>query len=153
MKARPVLAVAGWLVTAMIATGAGVAVITVVGEALWGAEGRVLSPEEVRRALATAALVTPGTPMVPTTPTASAIPEPGGTERVISTDGGTVIARCADGLVTLRSWNPAQGYHVDDADRGPARRAEVEFEAEDAKIKIEIRCGPDGLPTYDVRTD
>jgi hypothetical protein len=65
---------------------------------------------------------------------------------VITSAGGTVVARCAaDDLVELLSWSPAQGFSVDNAEHGPAREVEVEFESEDDDVEVKIRC-VDGVP-------
>ncbi|GGL01814.1 hypothetical protein [Planomonospora parontospora] len=84
---------------------------------------------------------------------ASAPPATGpgtGRSRAISTAGGNVIARCDGGLVVLRAWSPAQGFQVDDVERGPTARARVEFESDEADVKVEVRCGADGLPAHRV---
>ncbi|GAB2461612.1 hypothetical protein GCM10027187_32010 [Streptosporangium sandarakinum] len=188
----PLAAAAGWLITAAIATGAGVTVIGVLGEPLADSAGRPLSAREVREALAratpaadvtaagptaagpastgateasadapaedpaaptatgpsatpTAVSVTPATP-APTAPTAAGSPP--GHSRLIATAGGNVIARCDGGLVTLRSWSPAQGFHVDKVDRGPDRRARVEFESESGEVKVEVRCSATDTPVH-----
>ncbi|MGV9539539.1 hypothetical protein ACWDR9_38555, partial [Streptosporangium sandarakinum] len=93
----------------------------------------------------TAVSVTPATP-VPPAPTAAGSPP--GHSRLIATAGGNVIARCDGGLVTLRSWSPAQGFHVDKVDRGPDRRARVEFESESGEVKVEIRCSASDTPVH-----
>ncbi|GAA3426930.1 hypothetical protein ACWDTT_30745 [Streptosporangium sandarakinum] len=191
----PLAAAAGWLITAAIATGAGVTVIGVLGEPLADSAGRPLSAREVREALARAtpaADVTaagpapsagptaagpastgateapadapaedpaaPGpsatptavsvTPVTPVTPAPTAAGSPPGHSRLIATAGGNVIARCDGGLVTLRSWSPAQGFHVDKVDRGPDRRARVEFESESGEVKVEIRCSASDTPVH-----
>ncbi|MFF0306391.1 hypothetical protein ACFYSC_03130 [Streptosporangium sp. NPDC004379] len=191
----PLAAAAGWLITAVIATGAGVTVIGVLGEPLADSAGRPLSAREVREALAraTPAAVPPGadpapsggptaagpgsaapaasptagptalspTALSPTTggpttagpadagtpPTPAAGASPG-RSRLIATAGGNVIARCDGGLVTLRSWSPAQGFHVDKVDRGPDRRARVEFESESGEVKVEVRCSASDAPVH-----
>ena len=71
-----------------------------------------------------------------------------GRSGVIDTAGGSVIARCEDGLVTLRAWSPAQGFHVEKVERGPADRARVEFESDETKAKVEVRCSADGSPVH-----
>ncbi|GIH98609.1 hypothetical protein Pta02_06180 [Planobispora takensis] len=185
---------AGWLATGVLATGAGAAVITVLGEPLTASAHRPLSSAEIEEALARTTPVaaappvtgdpastgapTPGaTPTDAPTPgaTPTGSPDPGGTggspdptpgrtsepspaasspgnsagrSRVIRTAGGSVIARCSGGLVTLRSWSPAQGFQVDDVERGPAVRARVEFEADETDVKIEVRCSGDGSPVH-----
>ncbi|GGP80226.1 hypothetical protein [Streptosporangium pseudovulgare] len=198
----PLAAAAGWLITAAIATGAGVTVIGVLGEPLADSAGRPLSAREVREALAratpaadvTAAGSAPSadptaagpasttvteapadapaedpaaptaagpsatptavstavsaTPMTPVTPAPTAAGPPPGRSRLIATAGGNVIARCDGGMVTLRSWSPAQGFHVDKVDRGPDRRARVEFESESGEVKVEVRCSASGTPVH-----
>jgi hypothetical protein len=53
-----------------------------------------------------------------------------------------VIASCdAGGLVTLRSWSPAQDYSVDEVESGPAREAKVEFEPDEGEeLELKITC-------------
>ncbi|MEV4376428.1 hypothetical protein [Streptosporangium sp. NPDC049644] len=164
MRKRLPLVVAGWLVTGLLATGAGVAVIDHISEPLTTAGLRPLSAAEVDEALVLASSL-PGAPSTAPTavggagntpspaPTASATPAADtGKSRVIATAGGRVIARCENGLVTLRSWSPAQGFQVDDVERGPDARARVEFESEETEVKVEVHCSADGLPVHRVHT-
>jgi hypothetical protein len=143
MRRRLLLAVAGWLVTALVATVAGIAVLSLLGGSLTGASDHALAPEEVRAELATAS---PRPPL----PSSSASADLSAPTKVFSTRGGTVIALCQDGLIHLRSWSPAQGYSVDDVEPGPAHKAEVEFESDQSELKVEVRCGSDGLPVHTV---
>ncbi|TYB58603.1 septum formation initiator [Nonomuraea sp. PA05] len=126
--------VVAWVVTALAATGAAVAVLGLLGNGLTGTDSHVLSREDVREALATAttrAAVTAGA-----TPSQTA--QQG---KLIRSAGGTVIASCDGDLVTLRSWSPAQGYSVDEVGRGPAREAKVEFEPEEGEeLELKITC-------------
>lgn len=130
--------VLAWLLTAIAATGAAVAVLGLLGGGLTGTSGRVMSQEEARAALASATPATPR-PSAPVSPRPTPEGSPSGSE-LIQSPGGTVIAFCAGNLVTLRSWSPAQGFSVDSVDPGPAREAEVEFEAtgeaEDVEVKV-----------------
>ncbi|GIH77608.1 hypothetical protein Plo01_40370 [Planobispora longispora] len=160
---------AGWLVTGALATGAGVAVITFLGEPLTASAHRPLSSAEVTAALArttpsasrpaavpSPAATPPETPLPSGDPArtgaSTPAPPPGGPStgrsRVIGTEGGSTIARCDDGLVTLRAWSPAQGFRVDDVDRGPAARVRVEFESDETDVKIEVWCSADGSPVH-----
>jgi hypothetical protein len=163
---RLLLAVLGWLATAGVATGLGIVLIGLFDRALVGPAGRTLSAEEVRQALATPAPtvssptrqpaappVDAPTPTPESTPAPARSPAPRAVSRVITTPGGSVVASCTDGLVTLRSWTPAQGYQVDDVEREPGRRVKVEFERGEAEVKVEIACGVDGRPTHKIRTD
>ncbi|MGV9539585.1 hypothetical protein ACWDR9_38815, partial [Streptosporangium sandarakinum] len=79
----PLAAAAGWLITAAIATGAGVTVIGVLGEPLADSAGRPLSAREVREALARAtpaADVTAAGPAPSAGPTAAGPASTGATE-------------------------------------------------------------------------
>ncbi|MEU4533325.1 hypothetical protein AB0G15_00540 [Streptosporangium sp. NPDC023825] len=170
MRKRLSLVVAGWLITGLIAIGVGVAVIDRLSEPLTDTGLRPLSAAEVDEALALASSLpsalppsappAEGTPdpagptpepTVTVTTTATPVAEPG-KSRLITTVGGKVIARCENGLVTLRSWSPAQGFQADDVERGPAARARVEFETEEDEIKVEVRCASDGSPVHSVHT-
>ncbi|SCL39541.1 hypothetical protein GA0074692_5398 [Micromonospora pallida] len=141
---RPFLAVAGWLVTAVLVTLVGVAAIRLVGESITGTPGGVRSQEEVERALATpqptgsgpappAGPSTPGTP----SPTTSA---PSGVRRVFATTGGSAVAECGPDGVRLVSWAPAQGYRVGEADRGPDDDVEVSFVGPSGEHELKVRC-------------
>jgi hypothetical protein len=69
-------------------------------------------------------------------------------ERELFSEGGSVLARCIDGDAYLVAWSPAQGYHTDRVDRGPARTARVEFEGEgedEEEVELTITC-VDGVP-------
>ncbi|MFI7462539.1 hypothetical protein [Nonomuraea sp. NPDC049646] len=131
--------VLAWAVTAAAATGAAVAVLGLLGTGVTGPSSRVLSGPEVRAALSTAT-ARAATPMPRTSARAQ--------DRLMRTEAGTVIASCSGGLVTLRSWSPAQGYSVDGVQPGPAREAKVEFEPEDGEeVELKIFCTPDGPAT------
>jgi hypothetical protein len=156
--------VAGWLITGFLATGAGVAVIGLLGEPLTGSALRPLSSAEIDEALAGTtpqAVAGPASTPASPVPSMSASPDPSaspvpstsvapvtGRSEVIDTAGGSVIARCEDGLVMLRAWSPAQGFHVDKVERGPADRARVEFESDETDVKVEVRCSADGSPVH-----
>jgi len=163
MRKRLPLVVAGWLITGLLAIGAGVAVIDRLSEPLTDTGLRPLSAAEVDEALALASSLPSAPPSAPSpsgsapsesvpsesagepdvTPTATP-----GESRLIITRGGRVIARCEGGLVTLRSWSPAQGFQTDDVERGPADRARVEFESEEDEVKVEVGCAADGSPVH-----
>lgn len=79
-------------------------------------------------------------------------PPPAGQQLVTSSAGGTVISECNDGLVTLLSYSPAQGFAVDQVDAGPTDHASVRFEGGDVRVDIDVRC--DGnTPVAEVETD
>lgn len=65
---------------------------------------------------------------------------PGGIERIITSDGGSVVARCTPAGAYLVSWSPAQGFRSDDVRRGPAASARVAFERPGRKYVITVKC-------------
>ncbi|MEU8248500.1 hypothetical protein [Nonomuraea sp. NPDC048916] len=156
--------VLAWVVTAIAATGAAVAVLGLLGSALTGSSGRVLSQGEIRAALssvtprpATPSAAPSTTPSVTSSVTSSVTPSdtssaspsvtspetsspPAPREELIRTAGGTVIASCEGDEVTLRSWSPAQGYSVDGVEPGPRHEAKVEFEPDEGE-EVEVRIG------------
>ncbi|MFC4115729.1 hypothetical protein [Nonomuraea zeae] len=122
-----------WVVTAVAATGAAVAVLGLLGNGLTGTSSHVLSEGEVRAALATATTRAAATP--------GARPSPAAQGKLIRSAGGTVIASCDGDQVTLRSWSPAQGYSVDGVEPGPALETKVEFEPDEGEeIELTIVC-------------
>ncbi|MBA2889019.1 septum formation initiator [Nonomuraea soli] len=145
--------VLAWVATALAAIAAGVAVLGLLGgSSLAGGGGKVLDRDEVRDALA-AATTSPTPSAAPSSSAASssaapssgapsAVPSgsPSSQASVLTTAGGTIVASCSAGQVTLRSWSPAQGYSIDDADPGPAPTVKVEFEPEDGD-ELEVRVG------------
>lgn len=143
MRRRSILAVAGWLATAVVATLIGLAAIRLVGESITGTPGGVLSQREVEQALAEE----PASPPVSPGPTTGA-PGPSGAtpsapaagRRVFTTAGGTAVAECVPGGVRLVSWSPAQGYRAGDVDRGPDDDVEVKFEGPSGEYELKVRC-------------
>ncbi|MDI3420362.1 hypothetical protein [Streptomyces luteolus] len=152
---------AAWVAVAAVAGG--LAAWTLAGfDGAAGDRGRPLDDAAVRRALA----ARPSTPTTPTTPATPASPDPSTSREPASSPeptgsatppprrstlrftGGTATAECRpDGTVYLTSWSPADGYHVEEYARGPARSARLELEpsAEDADdVEYEISCGPTG---------
>ena len=146
----------GWLAVTAAAFGISMAAVTLVGSSIGDPVANPLSAEQVRRQLELASpsaspTATPTSePTGPTTTTSPGTPAASGTgdgqRLLLSSGGGTVIASCAGGLVTLESWSPANGFGADHVDRGPATTAEVEFESDHDRYKLEITCRS-GVPT------
>ncbi|WP_049573531.1 hypothetical protein [Nonomuraea sp. SBT364] len=145
--------VLAWAAIAVAATGAAVAVLGLVGGALTGTSGEVMTQDEARAALASATPKRPaaspsaapsappsGEPSAsPSTPSSTQPSAQGG--EFVRTPGGTVIASCDGDLATLRSWSPAQGYSVDGVEPGPAPEVQVEFEADEGEdVELSIGC-------------
>lgn len=161
MIGRLALATAGWLVAAVLASGAGVMLIGLFGGPYTDAANRPMTPDEVRSALSLSRdpRAVPGSPSSPSPPSSpsspsslssaspsalSGTPSPGPETRVqlIPTAGGHVIAECDGGSARLRSWTPAQGFQADDVEPGPDDKVRVKFESDDPdiEIEIEVRC-------------
>ncbi|MEV4300465.1 hypothetical protein [Microbispora rosea] len=150
MNSRLLLAAAGWLLAAALATATGVAVLGLLGRPLTGAAERPMTAEEVRLALArdtTRDTVRDTAGPAPVGSSGGRTPgaAPATGRRLVSTSAGTVIARCDGGLVRLQSWTPAQGFEVDDVDPGPDDRARVKFESDEDRLEVEVRCSG-GVP-------
>ncbi|HEX6328760.1 MAG TPA: hypothetical protein VFZ72_19490 [Jiangellaceae bacterium] len=144
---RTAMVVAGWLAAAVLSTGVTLAAVSSIGTGIFGSSAGPLDRQEINEALATPEPTGSPTEPAPTgSPTEPAPTDPVTEPSVITSAGGTVVARCAaDDLVELLSWSPAQGFSVDNAEHGPAREVEVEFESEDDDVEMKIRC-VDGVP-------
>ncbi|MGN9890347.1 septum formation initiator [Micromonospora sp. L31] len=141
MPGRPLLAVLGWLATAVAALLIGLAAIRLVGESISGTPGGVRSQGEVRALAAgppSAAGVTP--PAAGPTPSGGAVTSAAGARRVLAATGGTAVAECGPSGVRLVSWAPAQGYRVRDVDRGPDEHVEVRFAGPEGEDELRVVC-------------
>ncbi|WP_422752034.1 septum formation initiator [Micromonospora sp. WMMD708] len=146
MGRRTLLATAGWLAAAVLATLIGVAAIRLVGESITGTPGGVRSQAEVERALAAPeptpsapAASAPSSASTPSSPTVGPSATPG-QRRSFSTPGGTAVAECVGSEVRLVSWAPAQDFRVKDVDRGPDDDAEVTFAGPAGEFEVNVGC-------------
>jgi hypothetical protein len=144
VRTRAATGLLGWLAVATLATAGSVAAVTAIGTSITGTAVAPLSPAEVDRALASSG-PTPATTLPASAP-------PGGTTRSLPTEGGSVLASCAGGKVTLRSWSPAQGFRTDHIEPGPGDKATLKFESEDKEIEVTVSCA-DGVPTIRTNSD
>ena len=72
----------------------------------------------------------------------------------LSSGGGTVVASCRNGQVTLVTWSPAIGYRVHQVVAGPASEVEISFEADNRhEVSMAITCGSNGSPRATVHGD
>lgn len=132
----------GWLLAAGITAAVGTAALDLVGAGILGSQNHPLSQQDVAQALAaasTGAQPSPTTSRVSaTTPpaTASTLPVPRG----LNTPGGSIVAQCAGGQVTLLSWSPAQGFRTDDVARGPAVTASIKFKNGNSETRVAVTC-------------
>lgn len=169
---RAVASLVAWLVGTAVATGVGLLTIRLLGDGLTTNTVQPLSTEAVRDALAETASPsgrgtpsssarapgttasgtnTPGT-TTPDRPPATTAPR--STQDVLSSAGGTVVARCTGSTVSLISSSPAQGFEVHDVKAGPASVAEVEFRSDSLRVEMTITCAG-GTPkaTNDERSE
>ncbi len=79
-------------------------------------------------------------------------PAPKTVVRTVASRGGSVVAACTSGRVTLRSWSPAVGYRVDEVNRGPATEVEVKFVSSSSEVQLKVRC-VSGVPTGQSEVD
>jgi hypothetical protein len=155
MLHRPVLAVVGWLAAAVAATLTGLVAVQVIGDGIAvSAGGEVVTPQQVARQLASETASPPAGPSPSSpavTPTAGASSTAAAT-KVLSTPGGSVVAKCQGTTVRLVSWAPAPGFGVKRADRGPDEHADVTFEGSAGKVELRVRC-VNGRPTASWKQD
>jgi hypothetical protein len=148
MNRRVILGIVSWLVVGGAATTAGVAAIDVLEDGITGKNVRPLDDDAVHRALSRAgATRTPSAP-VPS-PTASPA---GGVTRNLGARGGTVTARCEGGKVTVLGAIPAQGFHTDGVERGPAASSSLTFESAEEEYAVTVDC-QGGSPAVHVAED
>lgn len=158
----------GWVTVTAAAFGISMAAVTLVGSSIGDPVANPLSAQQVRRQLAQASATASPSDLLSTEPTGPTTGPTGGMSReptgssdpsqtvgqrkVLSSIGGTVIARCSGGLVRLESWSPANGFRTNHVDSGPDSTAEIEFESEHDRYKLEISCRS-GVPTAQIEHD
>jgi hypothetical protein len=140
MRTGP-LAVAAWVVAATLTLGASWSAVQVVRSAV--------APEDLAVSSADTLPVpaeTSSSAASPTTPSRSAIPA--GRTGSKSGTGGTVVARCVDGIPQLVRRIPRQGFAVD-VDDSPG---EVRFSSDSHRTEIKATCAG-GQPQFTVEED
>lgn len=141
--------VLAWAVALGAATVVGTTAVDAIGSGIVGAGQEPLSQAEVdARLSATPAAPTPPTtsssaPAPTTTTTATAV-EP----VVLTSPGGSIIARCTGGEVEVVSAMPAQGFQTR-PDPG-AHHPSIRFFSGRARVEVRLRC-VDGVPKAEVR--
>lgn len=175
---RAAASLVAWLVGTAVATGVGLLTIRLLGDGLTANTVQPLSTDAVRDALAEtaspsgrgtppASARTPGTTAAGTNTPGTTTPDrppattrrpatttPRSTQDVLSSAGGTVVARCTGSTVSLISSSPEQGFEVHDVQAGPASVAEVEFRSDSLRVEMTVTCAG-GTPraTSDERSD
>jgi hypothetical protein len=142
-----------WLVAAAAATAVGMTAVSAIGTDIFGAGGTPLSESEVDDQLASRTTPPPTTTTTTTTtPPPSSTTPPAGKEKTVSTQGGTVIARCVPGGVDVLQAVPAQGFRVDSDDDDVDDHPSVKFQAGDREIEVRFRC-VNGVPQPEIEND
>lgn len=99
-----------------------------------------------------------GSPATTTSPRPSpaksttSAPRPTAVVRTLASKGGSVVAACLSGQVTLRSWSPAVGYRVDEVEVGPDQEVEIRFVSKTAEVKMQVQC-VSGVPVAESEYD
>jgi hypothetical protein len=139
---RAVLAAAlAWCVGAAAAVTLGVVGVSLIGATLTDTAAPSQSPtaEQSARPDGTisspTALASPSSPASaqPSTPTSDK-------ERLISSPGGTVLARCSAAGASLGSVTPAPGYRATRVSGGSAPEATVTFQSGQGQVEVVLRC-------------
>jgi hypothetical protein len=156
MRKRVLVAVAIWLAGAALAAIGVTAALNFLGDGAFGVGGQVLTKADVQRDLAQAPAPASASP-APATPGRShppgtSSPRPSAATGTKHASGGTMVASCSGGQVTLTGWFAAQGYQIDGASRGPAESAWVKFRGASAEQTVSVTCAG-GRPQFAVSLD
>lgn len=154
--------VAGWVTAAAVAVAAGVGAVALAQGGTLAPPTEPMAEESVLQALEDAQSSGTGSPEpdVSPTPEEPEAPPPSGEldevpgddaatgGQVLGGEGGTFLASCDAGRVTIEWWVPAQGWHVSNVDESAGQDAEIEFESSDDEIEYTVAC-VGGVPQLD----
>jgi hypothetical protein len=139
--------VLAWLLAVAVATGVGVAAVSVIGSGIVGSGPQPLSAAEVNAQLSSLPTVAPSVTTPVSRPTATT--PPAAESKVFSVPGGTIIARCAPGGVEIVAATPAQGFQVS-GDIEIDDHPKVRFRSGREDYEVRFRC-VSGLPAIESR--
>ena len=157
---RWILAGGAWLLTVAAATAVATGAVGSMREGMFGTSDTPYSEAEVAALLAgsggsggpdgsggpggSAGSSAGPTAQAPSSQagSTSASPGPTGVVRALTTPGGTIVAACEAGLVTLRSWTPNSGFEAEHVQRGPAVVASLRFKARSGgdDVRAQVSC-------------
>jgi hypothetical protein len=143
---RAVLAaVLAWCVGAVAAVTLGVVGVSLIGATLTDRAAPSQGPTAEQSARterrADDAVSSPTAPPSPTSPTTNKpSTQTSDQERLISSAGGTVRARCSAAGAYLVSVSPAPGYRATRVGNGPAPEATVTFQSGQGRVEVVVRC-------------
>jgi hypothetical protein len=160
---RLLASVTAWLLGAIAAVGVGMLALSMVGDGLTAHAVQPLTPDAVeRQAPPSVGAPSSGVPSetavaggpstarssLPSATTPAARP----VDKLVTSPGGTSVARCTGASAYLLSWSPEQGYTVHDPMRGPAAAVSVGFRSTTKEYLLSVRC-VDGVPQGHVSED
>ena len=143
---RWVLAGGAWLLTVALATALATWAVGSMRQGIFGTSDAPYSEADVDARLAASSTGPTTAPPTPAPTSASASSSaPAGVVRALTTSGGTIVAVCEAGLVTLRSWTPNSGYEAEHVQRGPAAVASLRFKARSGgdDVRAQVTCSGD----------
>lgn len=167
MQARLLIA-AGWLLGAGTATSISLLAVSLLGQGIISSPGQQLTVAAVNQALASETSKPPDThpapsprdkaPAVPD-PSPSRMPSPSAHApashyaghrpaaqgKVLTSEGGTVVAGCVPDGAYLSWWSPQPGFEVGFVRRGPAPAVKAVFRSDWGSVTMVISCH-DGVP-------
>jgi hypothetical protein len=149
-RTGPALAALGWAGAVVAATVVGMSAVGAIGSGILGAGQEPLTPAQVDQALAAARSVPAPAPAHGSTPASAPSPpvSPDPPTEVVTSPGGTIVARCTGQAVEVVSATPAQGFRLHEEHEG----ARVRFRSEEAEVEVDLRC-QDGRPVGTVEVD
>lgn len=144
IRPRPLLAlITAWVVGAVASVGVGLLALSLVGETFGDESSPLLAADTVTP------VESPATSQPTSSPSGSATATPAltqtGPERLLTSAGGSIVARCHGTDAYLVYWTPAQDYRVHDVERGPAEAAKLKFEGQGREYELKVRC-VNGVP-------
>jgi hypothetical protein len=143
---RAVLAaVLAWCVGAAAAVILGVVGVSLIGATLTDRAAPSQGPTAEQSAQpdrrADEAISAPTAPASPSAPTSDQpSTQTSDQARLISSPGGTMLARCSAAGAYLVSVSPAPGYRATGVSDGPAREATVTFQSGQGQVEVVVRC-------------
>jgi hypothetical protein len=152
---RTFASVAAWTVGATASVAVGLLALSLIDSGLTTRSAQPSTPDVLAEASPTRSASADGSAGMgtPSAVAKSASSTSGqGAERVLSSPGGTVVARCSGAGSYLVSWSPAQGYKVDDVRRGPLPETKVVFQTLTVAVDLRVTC-VSGVPQGRVAKD
>jgi hypothetical protein len=145
--AKVVAALVGWVAGAATAVAVGLFALSAINLQPGSQGGLPQIPAVTAGANPSPATSSPPSPAA----TQAAAPSSAtSVERILTSQGGSVIARCVAAGAYLVSWSPAQGYKAEDVRRGPAGTAKLKFEFRDGgEYVVSVQC-LNGIPQASV---